>query len=540
MGCAQISTPTGGEKDTSAPVPLVVDPPSGTRNWKPGILRVTWDEFVEVKDARSQWLISPPLAVLPSFEIHGKTVEWDWSACDLLPDVTYQFQLGRSVVDFHEGNAVAGFRWMVSTGAELDSGKIAARVLRLEGREPVSGVRVMLAPWDLAPDSLRKGGRPSYVGVTDAEGKVVLDGLAGNQYRMYAVNDTDGDYQWTPGEELGLWPVSVAPMWGEEGSHEGDSMLRHATLLLAPTTLEPERFRWQSAVVEPSGWIRSSFTGAWDEQEGFAARLLRGETEVGAQLWVKGDSVWWVPEAGAALDSLMLVAAGDTIACRTKRVVAGKSTSVSGAPQPWQGPTGKLAVAEMRAIRFDAPIAALDLSRWSLRRDGQRMEGDPRLTHQGGEVLLEVDEVPGARWDLEALPGAWQGRDGKANADTLNWSWETRRTAEFATLKVRLDHLRAPGWLDLLDGQGKVLSSAYLMPAGEFTYHDWGLLLPGPVELRWREDLDEDGVFEGPDWSTWQLPERVLRTEKALDLLPDWEMEWIWDLEGNTGGLDGR
>ena len=52
MGCAQISIPTGGAKDTAPPVPLVVDPPSGTRNWKPGTLRVTWDEFVEVKDAK--------------------------------------------------------------------------------------------------------------------------------------------------------------------------------------------------------------------------------------------------------------------------------------------------------------------------------------------------------------------------------------------------------------------------------------------------------------------------------------------------------
>lgn len=541
VGCAQISQPSGGPRDAAPPVPVYVDPPSGTRNWIPGTLRVTWDEYVEVKDARNQWLISPPVAKMPTFEIHGKTVLWDWSACDLLPDVTYQFQLGRSVVDFHEGNAVEGFRWMVATGATLDSGKIAARVLRLEGGSPVPGVRVMLAPWDIAPDSLNAGISPSYVGVTDAEGRVELDGLAWNRYRLYAVNDADGNYRWAAGEDLGLWPEPVEPQMGVVLDAEGDTLSPVYTIRLAPTPPVTEPFRWQSAVVEPAGWIRAAYTGSRDALAWEQARLLRGEQELAAEVWVSGDSVWWMPEPGEALDSLRLVAAGDTIVCRTRRVTAGKPNAEgSGEPRPLLGPSGKLEAASVRGIRFDAPIGAVDATLWLLRRDGELLTEGPTLTCRGGEVEVAVNEVPGARWELQALPGAWQGWDGKVHSDTVTWSWETRKLGEFSKLTVRLDHLRCPGLLELLDGQDRVLSSVYLEPAGSFTYHDWGRILPGKVQMRWREDSDEDGLPEGPDWSHWQLPERILRTEKPLDLLPDWEMEWIWDLEGSTGGSSGR
>jgi len=153
-------------------------------------------------------------------------------------------------------------------------------------------------------------------------------------------------------------------------------------------------------------------------------------------------------------------------------------------------------------------------------------------TCRGAAIEVPTAETPGARWQLQALPGAWQGIDGRAHPDTVRWEWETQRSSEFAVLQVRLNGMRAPGWLALLDAQDRVLDEVPLALAGDPVSHVWGNLVPGAVNLRWREDTNENGTFDGPDFANWRLPERVLRTAKGLTLLPNWEMEWVWDLEG--------
>lgn len=518
-GCAQISQPTGGTKDNAPPVPLAVVPASGTLHWEPGTLLMVWDEYIEVKDARNQWLISPPVASLPTYTIRGKTITWDWSDCGMEPNRTYQFQLGRSVVDFHEGNPVDGLRWVVSTGAALDSGRVPVRVLAAESRLPLPGVRVMLAPWSLSPDSLLSGHRPSYVAVTDANGEAVLDHLAAGAYRLFAVGDANGDYRWQAGETLGLWPDSVTPGW--------DSLAPVLQLVQAPTQEAPGRFRWSSAVVEPPGWIRAAGVGTPPGE----VQLFRGTAPLATEVEVVGDSVWVVPLTPGPLDSLRLVAAGDTIRCRSKRAGAASAMPVP-VPVMGGGPAGQTPATPYRTLRFDAPIQSVDAAAWSLLRDGVAMALPGAPTCRGAAIEVPTAETPGARWQLQALPGAWQGIDGRANPDTVRWEWETQRSSEFAVLQVRLGGMRAPGWLALLDAQDRVLDEVPLAPTGDPVSHVWGNLVPGTVNLRWREDTNENGTFDGPDFANWRLPERVLRTGKGLTLLPNWEMEWVWDLEG--------
>lgn len=54
--CAKRGTPTGGAKDTIPPVLLDANPKQGTTNFKNKSIRLTFDEFVKLKDIQKQLL----------------------------------------------------------------------------------------------------------------------------------------------------------------------------------------------------------------------------------------------------------------------------------------------------------------------------------------------------------------------------------------------------------------------------------------------------------------------------------------------------
>ena len=63
--CAKRGTPTGGAKDTIPPVLLDANPKQGTTNFKNKSIRLTFDEFVKLKDIQKQLIVSPPLTLFP-------------------------------------------------------------------------------------------------------------------------------------------------------------------------------------------------------------------------------------------------------------------------------------------------------------------------------------------------------------------------------------------------------------------------------------------------------------------------------------------
>ena len=71
--CARRGSPTGGPKDTTAPVLLQSVPRSGAMKFHGKKIRLQFDEFVVTKDVRKQLIISPPMKNFAyfSFEMVG-------------------------------------------------------------------------------------------------------------------------------------------------------------------------------------------------------------------------------------------------------------------------------------------------------------------------------------------------------------------------------------------------------------------------------------------------------------------------------------
>ena len=60
-GCAKQGYPSGGPRDTKAPVCKSAKPQNETRNFNAREFYIEFDEYVVLKDANNNVLISPPM-----------------------------------------------------------------------------------------------------------------------------------------------------------------------------------------------------------------------------------------------------------------------------------------------------------------------------------------------------------------------------------------------------------------------------------------------------------------------------------------------
>ena len=97
-GCAQVGSPNGGSRDDAPPVVVAAEPDFGARDVRSTSLRLVFDEFVQLQDARRQILVSPPLSQPPKARVRGREVLVELEG-PLLPDRTYVIQFGNAVRD---------------------------------------------------------------------------------------------------------------------------------------------------------------------------------------------------------------------------------------------------------------------------------------------------------------------------------------------------------------------------------------------------------------------------------------------------------
>ena len=191
-GCANTTTPpTGGPKDTIAPVLRKVAPLPGTvgvATHKPK-LEFTFDEYVKVKDPKAIFL-SPPLEKSPRFKMRGKTLVVYFES-DLDSLTTYSLDLTGAVVDNNEGNPFPGYTLVFSTGNQIDSMMVTGIIQDCQTLKPVKGATVML--YKDQADSALFLHRPNAAAKTDDWGFFSIRNIQDTVYRVYAILDANSN-----------------------------------------------------------------------------------------------------------------------------------------------------------------------------------------------------------------------------------------------------------------------------------------------------------------------------------------------------------
>jgi Bacterial Ig-like domain len=192
-GCANMIPPTGGPRDSLPPVLVTAVPAPRTLDFTAKRIVLTFDEYIDLKDARTELIVSPVPKIEPMVESKLRTLTIRMKDT-LQPNTTYALNFGKSIRDINEGNILKNFTYVFTTGKYIDSLQYRGRVIMASTGKADSTLIVML--YDKLEDSAVVKVKPRYVTRVDTSGNFVFRYLHPGTYALYALKDESGTHMY--------------------------------------------------------------------------------------------------------------------------------------------------------------------------------------------------------------------------------------------------------------------------------------------------------------------------------------------------------
>ena len=207
--CARMGNPDGGWYDETPPRVVGASPTEKATGVKTRKLHIRFNEFIKIENATENVVVSPPQLESPDIKAGGKSIDIELKD-SLKANTTYTVDFSDAITDNNEGNPLGNYTYSSSTGEHIDTMEVSGWVLAAENLEPVKGILVGLYA-NLADSAFRT--QPMLrVAKTDGRGHFVIRGIAPGKYRVYALQDVDGDYHLTQkGEEMAFNREIIVP-----------------------------------------------------------------------------------------------------------------------------------------------------------------------------------------------------------------------------------------------------------------------------------------------------------------------------------------
>lgn len=199
LSCAQIVAPTGGKKDTLAPVLVKVFPLNQSKNFNGKQIELQFDEYVSVDNILQQLSITPNLEGTYETKILPKGARLTFDK-PFKENTTYSFNFRNTFKDMNERNPAKNIRLVFSTGNIIDSLKVSGKVINPLDKKPMMDISVGLYVYT---DTLNpKKIKPYYFMKTDSSGKFNIENIAAGKYRIYAITDNNSNLLYDEAKEI--------------------------------------------------------------------------------------------------------------------------------------------------------------------------------------------------------------------------------------------------------------------------------------------------------------------------------------------------
>ena len=194
MGCANVVVPSGGQKDTEPPKIVTTYPPNKSVNFNGQKITIEFNEYIQIKSSNIS--ISPLCEPPPKINIKGKKLEINIE-CGLMDSTTYTINLGKKIMDLNEGNILTNYKYVFSTGHELDSLILRGSVTELYHNKKSPNVLVGLYQ---SMDSIN----PYYYTFTNEYGDFLIDNIAEKKFLIFAFKDDNLNLNYDAGEMVSI------------------------------------------------------------------------------------------------------------------------------------------------------------------------------------------------------------------------------------------------------------------------------------------------------------------------------------------------
>jgi uncharacterized protein (DUF2141 family) len=183
--CANQTSPGGGPQDKKPPELQNSNPKNNQKNFKGKAIELSFDEYVELKNANEEILISPSIGKDLKIVAKKKKVtispKENWKE-----NTTYSINFREAVQDITEKTPANNLRIAFSTGETIDSLQINGSIFEVFKNEIPEKITVAL----YASDSFNIfKHQPTYFTKADKTGKFSIQNLKQGEYYIYAFED---------------------------------------------------------------------------------------------------------------------------------------------------------------------------------------------------------------------------------------------------------------------------------------------------------------------------------------------------------------
>lgn len=546
--CARQGYPTGGPKDETPPVALGTRPANESRGFDGKEFYIQFDEYVVLKNATENVLVSPPMKEKPEFTTKGKGVLVKLKDT-LQANTTYLFQFKDAIADFTEGNLLPSYEYVFSTGEAMDTLMLGGQVVDARNGKAwkesvtVMAYRVENRERRVESDTMATTVQPDFVTRCDKEGKFAFHYIPEGRYRLVALEDKNRNLRVDATDPVAWDTTLVASHPQARHLPASDSIQDNLPTVNAIKQSNNQTITLLLSVPEnrQQRILKSEFAEAGritivsqlpmqnprieDERAQWQWRLNEKRDTLTAWCFdAKRDSARLVISDTGLQDTLKL---RYTASRKGGRRMAGAKEEK--APLMKTLCEGNKAYYDDLRLAFTNPIVEVADSATAevmLLKDSTVSRCAVVLDSNGIVARIMANDIKSdEQYRVRLAGGLFTDLYGN-RSDSLIF---TMTPKDYGTLSIDIDNrMGAPLVVEVLDSKDTVVASQVLARSGKLRF----LHLPsGDYRLRAVVDADSNGRWTPGDYRLQRQPEQSVLFEKTLSLREKWEMEERWTVE---------
>lgn len=529
-GCAKISTPVGGPKDTEPPVVIKEVPASQSVNFNSQKIAVTMNEFFTLNNPTENVMVSPPFKNQPEYLTKGKTLIIKIKDT-LRENTTYNLVFSNCIQDFTESNKLNLYHYSFSTGEVIDSCMLRGSLSNAKSLEKSEDFLVMLYRQDI--DSLPMTTMPDYVTKSAKDGSFTFQNIAPGSYKIFALKDINSNYLYDlPNESVAyagqLFDAYRAPRKDSTGRIIDTAFAPQDIVLYTfeATDSCPKLMRYENP---EAGVYKFPYTKT---VTAFEAQPFTGSNEYFQSWNTTHDTVTWFFKS-LNFDSLsyLLTADGHTDTVFLKPYKA-KSSSGGRGGSSAQQTAKKLRVTFQNEgdyykplkLKFSYPILPTDTfdALLTSKTDTSVVRiavPDTFLTELAVPLKMEAKKS----YQLIIPDSVFFGHNGLTN-DTLKSSFTCKSEKDYGNIIMAYslsDEIDYPVIAQLWSDKAMVAESAFRADT-TITYEH---LEPGAYQIKIIHDLNSNGHWDTGDYRRKMQPEAITTYPSAINVRAYWDVE---------------
>ena len=515
--CAKRGNITGGAKDTISPVLKASFPKNFTTEFKGNTIKLTFDEFIKLKDLKKQLIISPPMKneplILPSTTSKIITI----AIKDTLQEnTTYSFNFGQGITDNNEGNALNQFKYVFSTGKTIDSLAISGKVKDAYFKEVESFVSVML--YDVNAnynDSIVYKQTPRYVTNTLDSLKIFrLENLKAGKYLLVAMKDYNSNNKFdSKKDKIGFLKQFIS--------------VPNDTVFELELFKENLPFKAFKPALASGNRILMAYEGNLKLKENRPSITLKNKGQIIPTIvtqFPKKDSlqVWYRPIKADSLTMEVKQNKYKNSFTFKYRELKKDTLDIKIHQQ------GSLNPKERFALESATPLVQFDKSKMSLVNNLSKAIPFTTEYDEFHQLLYlnfkrEADEA----YQFKLSPGAVTDLFDKVN-DSLDFKINSNSVENYGNLIVNLQNVkRFPVLVELTNDKGETIVSNY---TEKETTLDFSLIQPAKYTLRAIYDDNKNKQYDPGNFLAKQYAEEVIYFSKEVEVRANWDVVQAFDL----------